>query len=46
MAQRHHHAARYHLSAAVCTGSSQSAAIFSLSRVTVIEHPAISSEVT
>jgi hypothetical protein len=36
----------HHLSATVCTGSSQSATNFSLSEVIVIEHPAISSDVT
>jgi branched-chain amino acid transport system substrate-binding protein len=36
----------HHRSAAVCTGSSHSAVSLSSSMVTVIEHPAISSEVT
>lgn|SRR6476646_747192 len=37
---------RHQLSAAVCTGSSQRAVNLSSRSVTVIEHPAISSEVT
>ena len=36
----------HHLSAAVCTGASQSAVRLSSSIVRVIEHPAMSSEVT